>query len=620
MALSASQLSARDPGVSAAGSQAPSITGEEVQRLKAAAHSHLSRGGFGEAIEVAQDAVQRFRKPPASQRAREDLLFFYLVIVEARMRLGDVLMAEQELVTLAKPLVSGGREGARVGRGASPSRGASQASGLSGPSGALGRSGPSGQSTLSSALPETSPLHISFLFDLVQVHLCRRRNGDALDASQQLEYLLRKAEPTLSGPQARRAGRLRLARTFVMRSHALSALGRLPEAFQALSEARSIQIGEGERCEAALTLAHEVSIRLLSGDSTNAVEDLVAACETIVGENPAWPGLAALYHNIAVVLNCEGRSQDAVDFLSKAASLSKTFFGEGSADYARELLGLAQTQLIIGNPEEAARLLTVIEEGGLPASDGHLLFLRGDLCYFQGRLDDAVLCYREAAAALRESKHDVLAQDAEQALASALQSAGYSRDALLILDGLAARYEKQYGDGSPRTASVYVSLANVFRQQGRHKEAGMLYDRALATFEATYGRNHAYVATVKMNIGGIYFSQADYRAALVQFSHARAIRESCFGGDHPLTVKTYMACARCYEALYFETGKGGSEGAGGGPAGSEARSEERVCYEDAMYFYEKAMQGSVASYGADSDEVRRLQKNMVELRRRKRQW
>jgi len=609
MTLSASQLSFRGQGSGVAVSRASSITGEEVQRLKAAAHSHLSRGSFAEAIEVAQDAVQRIRKPPTSQRAREDLLFLYLLIVEARMRLGDILMAEQELVTLAKPLLS-----AQVERGASPSR-ASQASGL----GSSGR-GQSSLSTPSASLPETSPLHISFLFDLVQLHLCRRRNGDALAASEQLEHLLRKAEPTLSGPQARRIGRLRLARTFVMRSHALSALGRLPEAFQALSEARSIQIGEGERCEAALTLAHEVSIRLLSGDSTNAVEDLVAACETIVSDNPSWPGLAALYHNIAVVLNCEGRSQDAVDFLSKAASLSKTFFGEGSPDYTRELLGLAQTQLIIGNPDEAERLLSVIEEGGLPASDGHFLFLRGDLCYFRGRLDDAVLCYREAAAALRESKHDLLAQDAEQALASALQSAGYSRDALLILDGLAARYEKQYGDGSPRTASVYVSLANVFRQQGRHKEAGMLYDRALATFEATYGRNHAYVATVKMNIGGIYFSQADYRAALVQFSHARAIRESCFGGDHPLTVRTYMACARCYETLYFEAGKGGQDGSSVGPAGSEARAEERVCYEDAMYFYEKAMQGSVAAYGADSEEVRNLQKSMVELRRRKRQW
>lgn len=542
---------------------------EDLATYKAAAHTNLAHGNFQDAVQIAQDAIQLIKKPVSGEAQVALLVFFYIIQVEARMRLGDIAQAEHDLLHSCKPLIS--------------------------------------------SLSTASPLVHSYLFDSIQLSLCKKRYDDAL---QQLNDLIVSYKGLSSMTDTQR---LKLARALVMQGHTFACVNRFTDSFQALAEARTIQEALGRTCEAALTLAHEVSSRLLSGDSTNCVEDLVVSCEEILAANPSWPGLPSIYHNIAVILNCEGRSQDAVDFLAKSANLAKVFFGDSSTNYTRELLSLAQTELIIGNVDEARKLVDTLSEKRIPANDGHLLFLRGDLAYFSNNFEDAIRFYRDATTALKHDGFSLLANDAEQALASCLQSAGYGKDSLVLLDRLAARYEKSFGDGSPRTSSVYVSLANVFRQQGRFKEAMMLYDKALTSFEVNYGRNHAFVATVKVNIAGVYISQGNYRTALTYLSHARAIRDSCFGGDHPLTIRVYLATAKAFEALFIENN----------PVYREAQSsqnpninphEDKVNYEDALYFYEKALQGSFAVYGDESAEVIEIRRCIVELKRRKRVW
>lgn len=557
---------------------------EQLTRLKVEAHSNLLHGDFQGTLQICHDVLQIIHRQPESTQHAEDQILFFLMRIEAELRLGLFQQAREGLEKHIPPLLA--------------------------------------------LLSEEHPFNITHIFDSVHLELAMGNYATALKAAKRLITHIRAAQQTADDITR---NNLQLARALLMYAHAAAGMNDFKDAFIALAEARNIQMSAGAECEAALTTAHEISTRLLSGDTTDAVASLVAVCEKILTDNPTWAGLPSLYHNIAVALNCEGRPSDAVDFLAKAASMCKIFYGEGSADYCRELLSLAQTQLIIGNMSECSLLLERVGSVSSMATDGNYWFIKGDVAYLSGDSETAVQHYRTA---IIHITNPVIKADAEQALASALQASGSPKDALLLLDKLASRYEKQYGERSPRTASVCVSLGNIFRHQARYKECLVLYERALNIFEETYGRSHAYVATVKINIGGVYYTQRSFRNALIYFTHVKAIREAVFGPMHPLTIRLYLAIAKTYEQICIElastvTGMTASGSASLGPrsvgptTGNMVRQiagEERSSFEEAQAFYDRALKGCMEAYGPNAPETIEVRKSMTELKRRRRNW
>lgn len=557
---------------------------EQLTKLKVEAHSNLLHGDFQGALQICHDVLQIIHRQPESTQHAEDQVLFLLMRVEAELRLGLFKQAREGLEKQIPPLLA--------------------------------------------LLPEEHPFNITHIFDSVHIELATGNYQTALKSAKRLITHIRSSQQVVGDITK---NDLRLARALLMYAHAAAGMNDFKDAFIALAEARNIQMSAGEECEAALTTAHEISIRLLSGDTTDAVTSLVAVCEKILTDNPTWAGLPSLYHNIAVALNCEARPSDAVEFLAKAASMCKIFYGEGSADYCRELLSLAQTQLIIGNMAECTLLLDRVGSITSMASDGGYWFIKGDVAYLSGDSEAAVQHYRTAVSYMT---NPVIKADAEQALASALQASGSPKDALLLLDKLASRYEKQYGERSPRTASVCVSLGNIFRHQTRYKECLVLYERALRIFEETYGRSHAYVATVKINIGGVHYAQRSFRNALIYFTHVKAIREAVFGPLHPLTIRLYLAIAKTYEQICIDlastvTGMTTSGSASLGPrsvgptAGNIAKQiagEEKSSFEEAQAFYDKALKGCIETYGPEAPETVEVRKSLTELKRRRKSW
>lgn len=557
---------------------------EQLTRLKVEAHSNLLHGDFQGALQICHDVLHVIHRQPESTQHAEDQVLFLLMRIEAELRLGLFQQAREGLEKHIPPLLA--------------------------------------------LLPEEHPFNITHIFDSVHLELAMGNYTTALKSAKRLITHIRTAQQTANDITQ---NDLQLARALLMYAHAAAGLNDFKDAFVALAEARSIQMSAGADCEAALTTAHEISIRLMSGDTTDAVTSLVAVCEKILTDNPMWPGLPSLYHNIAVALNCDGRPSDAVDFLAKAAGMCKIFYGEGSSDYCRELLSLAQTQLIIGNMAECTLLLEKVGSVASMASDGSYWFIKGDVAYLSGDSEAAVQHYRKAVAHIA---NPIIKADAEQALASALQASGSPKDALMLLDKLASRYEKQYGERSPRTASVCISLGNIFRHQARYKECLVLYEKALSIFEGTYGRSHAYVATVKINIGGVYYAQRSFRNALIYFTHVKAIREAVFGPSHPLTIRLYLAIAKTYEQVCIDlastvTGMTTSGSASLGPrsvgptAGNIARQiagEERSSFEESQAFYDRALRGCMETYGPEAPETVEVRKNLIELKRRRKSW
>jgi tetratricopeptide (TPR) repeat protein len=228
-------------------------------------------------------------------------------------------------------------------------------------------------------------------------------------------------------------------------------------------------------------------------------------------DGPDTAAYAEQLNNLAVVVEAQGRYEEAEGLYRQALEITRATLGEGHPAYATRLGNLAVVVEAQGRYEEAEGLYRqALEIDRATVGDGHLDYATrlnnlAGVVRAQGRYAEAEGLFREALeigrATLGEGHPDYASGLGNLALAVKDQgryaeAEGLYRQALEIT-------RATLGEGHPSYAISLANLGRLLGQTGRVAEGRGMLEQALAIFRATFPAGHPHIAEAERRLADL---------------------------------------------------------------------------------------------------------------------
>jgi len=322
----------------------------------------------------------------------------------------------------------------------------------------------------------------------------------------------------------------------------IQALGRQPALpTDAISRERVEQLrgrltDAGAKAQAA---RWELAIEILDDVADQASED---------GANAL---LAESKLQLAEVLEAMGRFVEA-----RKALLAAIWAGEPAghdevvaAAWTR-LVWVAGVELVDGNGPlwvqfaEAA----VVRAGNPPRLRAQLEHNRGGVAYRSGRLEQALVHYKDALAAqqtLLGPEHPTIATTHNHIANALMELQRYDEAEQSIVTSLELR-ERVLGSFHPKVAASLNNLGELRRKQGRHEDSLVAAQNALAVVANSGGPEELIAQTL---VGEAYVQAERWREAKIAWQAVIDLREEIYGPEHVGLAGALRTLARVHEQL-----------------------------------------------------------------------
>jgi CHAT domain-containing protein/Tfp pilus assembly protein PilF len=255
----------------------------------------------------------------------------------------------------------------------------------------------------------------------------------------------------------------------------------------------------------------------------------------------------AIYNNLAITLNYQGKAAEAAHLLDKALELTRKVFGEEHPETANSYNNLGTNLQDQGKAAEAAHLLlkaleirrkVLGEEHPETANSYNNLSMSLGA---QWKMAEAAVLFQKAL----EIRRKVLGEEHPDTatsynnLAVSLNAQGKAAEAAPLIQKSLEICRKVLGEDHPNTAKGYNNLAANLHGQGKVDEAAPLLLKALEIRRKVLGEDHPDTATGYNNLAANLQGQgkADEAAPLLQ--KAMEIRHKVLGEDHPDMATIY---------------------------------------------------------------------------------
>jgi len=331
---------------------------------------------------------------------------------------------------------------------------------------------------------------------------------------------------------------------------AVDAVWKAREMDRPFTAAQSARLAEARRA------SHAGLALLDKGDTVGARVLLVEALEArraLLGE--AHPEYAGGLHNLAAVLEEEGRHRDALATSEKALAAFAVALGARHPHYLTCLSSHAAMLGRVGEPRAglplAARVLRVRREvlGTWHPACADAVNSLAVLNKEAGEMPAALRHARAAVALTAGSSGPALLDHAVHLhnLASIHRQMGDPASALpLAREALAIRKRLQ-GEAHPAYASALVIVATLLDVGDGAPLAQLHYERALLIREAVFGSRHPTTASSLDQLAMCLQRQGKLDAALPLSRRALAIRRDVLGDRHPDTGRGLHNLAALYK-------------------------------------------------------------------------
>ena len=211
------------------------------------------------------------------------------------------------------------------------------------------------------------------------------------------------------------------------------------------------------------------------------------------------PDVATSLHNMALVLDYQGKLAEAETMHREALAMRRKLLGNEHPDVATSLNNLA------------------------------------DVVQRQGKLAEAETLHREALAMRRKllgNEHTDVAESLND-LAVVLNSQGKLAEAETMLREALAMERKLLGNEHQDVAESLNDLAIVLQAQGKLAEAETMHREALAMTRKLLGNEHPDVETVFSNLVGVFQAQGKLAEVETSLREAVMMSKKLLGDEHP---------------------------------------------------------------------------------------
>ena len=249
-------------------------------------------------------------------------------------------------------------------------------------------------------------------------------------------------------------------------------------------------------------------------------------------------------NNLALVLNQQGKYEEAEEMHRQALALRETVLGKEHPNTLRSMNNLALVLESQGKYEEAEeiyRQALALKETVLGKEHPDTLGSINNLALVlesQGKYEEAEEIHRQVLA-LRET---VLGKEHPDTLGSmnnlvlVLDSQGKYEEAEEIYQQVLALKETVLGKEHPDTLGSINNLALVLESQGKYEEAEEINRQALALRETVLGKEHPDTLGSMNNLALVLNQQGKYEEAEEIHRQALALMETVLGKEHPSTL------------------------------------------------------------------------------------
>ena len=285
------------------------------------------------------------------------------------------------------------------------------------------------------------------------------------------------------------------------------------------------------------------------------LREALAIDRKVLGEQ--HPATAADYNRLAVCLQHQARSAEALPLFQKALALRLKGLGEQHPDSAQSYNNVALCLHSQGRGADALSLFQKALAIRLKVlGDQHLSTAQSynnvAVCLDnQGKHAEALSLYRKALAirqTVRGEQHPETAQSYNN-VAFCLLNQGSSAEALPLFQKALAIYRKALGEQHPDTASGYNNVASCLQSLGKIADALPLYQKALAIRLKVLGAQHPATAQSYNNVAFCLAALGKHGDALPLFQKALAINRRVQGEQHANTALSYNNVAACLDKL-----------------------------------------------------------------------
>lgn len=269
---------------------------------------------------------------------------------------------------------------------------------------------------------------------------------------------------------------------------------------------------------------------------------------------PDDPALASLYNDLGLLVQDQGRLEEAVDLLRRAIAIRRPL--PRSVDLGANLFNLAGTLGDLDRYEEAIPLYQEardVVEQELGDDHPYMAFVSSDLAiaYSElGRHDESLTEADRALHLFRSSLGDESDQvaNALQVRGSTLRNLGRYREARRDLEASLERRRRTLPDRDPMTAFSLTSLGALHLETGENAVAERYLREALAIREERLPDDHWLTAITRKHLGRALTAQGDHAEAedLLLDSHATASAQ--YGPGHENSREVSDALAALYDA------------------------------------------------------------------------
>ena len=265
------------------------------------------------------------------------------------------------------------------------------------------------------------------------------------------------------------------------------------------------------------------------------------ASEMLGEENPS---ILASMNNLALVLNKQGKYEEAEAMHRQGLELSEKVLGKEHPNTLTSMNNLAEVLSKQGKYEEAEaihRQKLGLSEKVLGKEHPNTLASMNNLAEVlrnQGKYEEVEAMHRQTL----ELKKKKLGKEHPDTLTSMNNLAGVLRKRGKYEEAEAMRREtlglreKVLGKEHPNTLTSMNNLAGVLRKQGRYEEAETMHRETLGLSEKVLGKEHPDTLTSMNNLAGVLRKQGKYEEAETMHRKTLGLSEKVLGKEHPDTL------------------------------------------------------------------------------------
>lgn len=331
------------------------------------------------------------------------------------------------------------------------------------------------------------------------------------------------------------------ARTLVELAGVLNVTRRLPEALE-MAEAALTLLPEQARAERAEVLNTLGNIELGRGNFDASQDHYLEALALHQSLDPGGPGEALVRGNFGDLLGLLDRHDEAREQYDRAWKLRAGLFGETHPSTAAALFNLADSEMSLGNLEQAEQtyleVLAVYRQlyGPSHPRTATLLHSLGIIRWRQDDLAGAEPYWQQALEIRRESldpRHPDIGASLN-ALSFIARNEGRLDDARRMLEEVLEIARTRYGDPHYTVASTLHNLAMLSVEQGDFEAGARLHEQSLGMRRELLGADHSEVAISEAGIARMHMARGEPDRALEWAERSLATFTRVHGrGDHP---------------------------------------------------------------------------------------